>query len=555
MISLLQKVLQKHHKWLFSILLAVVTISFVFTVGSSPGIGRNMQRQEKKIFGYELSSPKSVSQLMKEVELNAQLQQIFIGTEALQNYALFSRLAILKLANDFGIPKSNKKSLNRFIENYPIFQDDNKKFDANKYNDFLERMKKDSTQLGVFERTIANDSKIATMEKLLLGQGYALDSQAKSEIVRGKTEYSFLTAKFDASLLTNEPQYAEDELQQYFDMHQDAYQIGEQIVLNYIEFPLESFAEKIPEPSLSDLQQIYRAHKNQFQNLLEGSKELETALIETYQHNMIDRLAMEAATQFAYDLYEKNIIHGSEQFKQLIEERKLKVSPLDPVTLGQFSENEHFSDESLAQASKLNGDRYFSDPVWAKNGNPCLLLYQDLIPSIYPPLDIVREQVIRDFMVWKKEEIFSQQIDEIQKTLAEIDHLSPEVFAKIVTNKRGTFAKLDRKTLNEGIAPQEQEVLLSLRVGTTSKAIFTKKMEAEIIFLTKREIPSNIDSANLEQMVTILEKKNKEGFNDYILEMILDEIGVTERREETMQHFQMMASLIYMQRHRNEFKF
>jgi peptidyl-prolyl cis-trans isomerase D len=565
MISFLQKVLQKHHKWLFSILLLIVTISFVFTVGSSPGIGRSGQKQEKIFFGHDLSSQKNIIQLLREVELSAQLQQIFIGTEPLQNYALFSRLAALKLANDFGIPKPDKNSLNRFIETYPIFRGDNQQFDTHKYNDFLEQVSKDSSQLGMFERTIANDFKIAMVERLLFSQGYALDSQAQSAIIREMTKYFFGTAKFNALSMANdfleyEPQkyfevHSENEFREYFEAHQNAYRIGEQIVLDYIEFSSEFFAKKVPEPSHWDLRQIYKAHKNQFQNLTEGSKEWEAALTEFYEHNMADRLAMEAATQFIYDLYDKNIARDSESFKQLVAEGTLKISHLDPLILGQFSENEYFSDESLAQASKLNEDRYFSDPVRAKNGNTCVLLYQDCIPPIDPPLDSVRERVVQDFLAAKKEEKFAQRVGEIQKILAEAQPLSLEVFAKIVAEHGGTTTQVVGKNLREGITPQEQEILLSLRAGTISNAIFTEKMEAEIVFLEKKETPSDIDSTTIAQTVAALEGKNKESFSDYMIEMILDEMHITNGREDLLQHYKMMASLIHMQRHRHEFGF
>ncbi|MDR2812720.1 MAG: SurA N-terminal domain-containing protein [Puniceicoccales bacterium] len=551
MISFLQKVLQKHHKWLFSILLAVVTISFVFTVGSSPGIGRNTQGRGKKIFGYDLSSQKNITQLLQEVELSAKLQQIFIGTEQLQSYALLSRLAALKLASSLGFPKPDKPSLNCFIETYPAFLEKNQQFDIHQYNDFLEQINKDPAQLGIFERTVANDCKIAAVEKLLSGQGYCLEIQAQSAILRKVTRYSLLIAQFDTSVLTDDPEYAEDDLRRYFEAHRDAYKMGEQIVLDYIEFPLERFIGNVPEPLPSDLQQIYNSRKNQFQNLAEGSDALKATLTEVYERNMTDHLAMEAATQFTYDLYEKNIARDSEQFKQIIEGSALNVSSLGPIPLEQFSENEYFSKGSLAQVSKLNENRYYSDPIRAKNGNPCILLYQDCIPPIYLPLDSIRERVVQDFLAWKKEETFSLQIDEIRKILGEIQPLSSETFAKIIAEKKGTLVAFDGKNLHEmSIAPQEQEVLLSLRTGSISEVIFTEKAKAEIIFLEKREVPPTIDPATLEQAAIDLERKNKESFNDHIIEMILDEIGVVKtEREEATQHYRMMASLIHMQRH------
>jgi peptidyl-prolyl cis-trans isomerase D len=556
MISFLQRVLQKHHRWLFSILLVIVTISFVFTVGSSPGIGRKGQEQAKKIFGCDLSSHKNAIQLQLEAELSAQLQQIFIGVEQLLNYSILSRLAKLKLAHDFNMPNPNKESLSHFVETYSAFIGENRQFDANKYNNFLEQFSNDPARIGVFERTIANDFKIAVVEKLLAGQGFCSDAQAKQEVMRKATKYFFLVAKFDASLVADGLQYSEDELQQYFERNQDAYKTGEQMILDYVEFPWESFVKDVPEPSPSDLQYIYNAKKNQFHGLAEDPGALDAAISRAYERSTADHLAMEAADQFICDLYEKDIGCNSEQLKQFIEKKELKLSTLDPIVLGQFSENECFSGESLAQVGKLNKDRHYSDPVLAKNGNPCVLLYRDLIASIHLPLESVRDRVIQDFLAWKKEENFSRQVDEIQKILIKTQNITAEIFAGIVTDKKGMVTKFDGEDLgSSNISSKEKAILCSLSSGNVSEAVFTDKMEAGIIFLEKREKPATVDPVAFEQTVAALERQNKKDFNHYIIEMILDEMAVKNNREEMAQQLQTMADLVHMQQHRYEFGF
>ncbi|MDR3317615.1 MAG: hypothetical protein LBS71_02305 [Puniceicoccales bacterium] len=553
MISFLQKVLQKHHKWLFSILLIIVTISFVFTVGSSPGIGRNTHGKLKKFFGCDLSSQKDIVQLQKEIELSAQLQQIFIRMERLESYALLSRLTVLKLANDFSIPLPNETVLKRFVERYPLFAGEDRQFNAHKYNELLEQFAKDPEQLGIFERTIANDFKIAIIEKLLMGQGYCLDTHAKSAILKESTKYSFLTAKFDASLLPEDIQYAEEELNQYFQDHGDKYKIGEQIVLNYVEFPQKSFAEQVPEPSQADLNQVYNLYQKQFRNLEEGSEELKIALKEKYKHYKTDRLAMEAADQFIYELYEKNIAHNSDELEQFIGDKKLQVRSLDAIILGKFTENEHFSQESLALASKLNSDRYYSDPIVGKNGNVCILLCKDTIPSLCPPLDSVREEVVSDFLTWKREEQFANQIKEIQTKLTKLSGITSETFSQIVTDNKGTVTGFDAEKLdNRNISKEEKETLLTLHSGCVSPPTFMGAMEAEIIFLEKREIPEAIDPVIFEQKLAALENQSKKNFHDHIIEMILDEMNIKDNREIAMQHYQSMFNLIYMQQHQND---
>jgi peptidyl-prolyl cis-trans isomerase D len=553
MISFLQRVLQKHHKWLFSILLVIVTISFVFTVGSSPGIGRSARGKAKKFFGFNLSSQKDMRQLLQEVELSAQLQQVFIWSEQLQEYAMLSRLAALKLADDFDIPVPDRTLLLRFIENYPMFAGKNRQFDASKYNQLLEQFSKDPVQLSLFERTISNDFRIDKVEKLLAGQGYCLDGQARFAISQEMTKYSFSIAKFDASILTEDIQYEEDEIKQYFEDHGEAYKVGEQIVLDYVEFPSESFAKRVPEPSRSDLQKIYNTHPNQFKNLVEGSDEWRTALTKIYKSNMSEHFAMETANQFIYDLYEKNIPRYSNKFNRFIEDRDLTLRNLGPIVLGQFSNNEYFPEESLAVSAKLSDDRYYSDPLRNRKGNICILLYKDMIPAFYPPLENVRENVVRDFLAQRKEEVFANQVDGIQKTLAEMGSITPEIFTKIVTAQNGTVVNFNAEIPNNlTIASREKEALLLLSAANVSPAIFTGKMEAKIVFLEKKESPDTVDPLALEQRIADLEKKNKRNFNDYIVEMILDEVDIKENRPKITQQYKMAASLIYMQRHRDE---
>jgi hypothetical protein len=231
-----------------------VIFSFVFTVGSSPGIGHSRGGKEKKIFGYNFSSQREILPIFQELELSIQLQKLFVAIPTLKDYVLLSRLATLKLARDLNIPKPNKDLLRRFVEDYPFFMNEKQQFDSNKYNDFLTQMQKNPEQLAISERTIANDFKIALVEKLLSGWGYCLDIQAKCAILKEERKYSFLTAKFGASILSDEIKYAEDEIKAYFEAHKDSYKIGEQIVLDYIEFPKELFMEKIEKPSPLELE-------------------------------------------------------------------------------------------------------------------------------------------------------------------------------------------------------------------------------------------------------------------------------------------------------------
>jgi peptidyl-prolyl cis-trans isomerase D len=545
--------LQKHHKWLFSILLVIVTISFVFTVGSSPGIGRNTRGQAKKIFGRNLSSQKEAAQLLQEVELSSQLQQVFIWNGQLQEYATLSRIATLKLADDLEIPTPNKTLLQNFVENYSLFRGKDQRFDANKYNQFLEQFNENPAQLSLFERTVADDFRIGKIEALLSGQGYALDVQARAAASKDMAKYFFSIAKFDASLLIGEISPTEEAIKQYFDENPEPYKVDERMLVDYVEFSKDAFARRIPEPTRIDLQKVQDSHKNQFHHLTEGSPEWRAAITKIYEENACERFALETADQFTYDLYEKNITRNSDKFRRLIGDRELDLRSLGAIELGRPTSNEYFDEKSLAVAASLTNDRYYSDPIHAKNGNICVLLYREIIPAYYPPLEEVREAVTRDFLAKRREEIFSDQVKEIRKTLAEMGPLTHEIFVKTATEKKGTVTKNDGEIAEHlTLSPEEKEALFALAVGDVSPVIFTGKMEAEIVLLEQKEVPDAIDPAIFERRLTDLEKRSKRELSDYLIEMILDEMGVEENRQKIAQQFRSAAALIHMQRYRDE---
>ena len=56
MISWIQTIIQRHHKWFFGGLLIVIIVAFVFTIGAVPGIG-NPNRSEYTRDFWALTSP------------------------------------------------------------------------------------------------------------------------------------------------------------------------------------------------------------------------------------------------------------------------------------------------------------------------------------------------------------------------------------------------------------------------------------------------------------------------------------------------------------------
>src|SRR5690349_2972536 len=108
MISWIQRYFQHHFRTIFAVLLAVVIISFVFTIGASPGIGRGDRRViEREFFGYNLSIPEDQQRLFGDAQLSVSLKYGSFGVsqDQIQNYA-FHRAAALHLADQWHIPSA-----------------------------------------------------------------------------------------------------------------------------------------------------------------------------------------------------------------------------------------------------------------------------------------------------------------------------------------------------------------------------------------------------------------------------------------------------------------
>ena len=131
MISWIQKTFQQHFRAIFAVLLAIIIISFVFTIGAAPGIGRaERQSLERRVFGYNLGSQEDQSRLFGDAALSAQLQAGFSPESSeLQSYA-FQRAASLSLADELHIPPTSTQEVSEFIKTLRVFAGQDGQFDA-----------------------------------------------------------------------------------------------------------------------------------------------------------------------------------------------------------------------------------------------------------------------------------------------------------------------------------------------------------------------------------------------------------------------------------------
>lgn len=544
MISSLGRILQK--RWLFGLLLVAVVVSFVFTVGSSPGIGRGRQWHQK-FCGVDLGSRQALSQWQRETELSTQLRQIFLWIPQMREFALFVRLMELKLADQLGIPEPNKTQIEQFVERYPTFQDAQGKFDANRYNDCLEQFSGDDFQQGLLEQTVRHDYRCSVVENLLMDNGVALPAEAQFALMLQDQRYNGAVARFKPVQDLTTIAVDEKKLKDFFEEHRDDYKLSEQVVFDYVTFPTTSFLNDIPTPSKETLKSFYQEHTDDFKGMAEGSEELKQAIIKAYQEQEARQRAMNAADQFVYGLYERNVAAHSSEFSQLLEQNGLTLQNLEPIAMDQLGQHPLFSATVLSQCSQLNSDRYYSDPVLDQQQRVCVLFFRDIIPSLYSPFESVRERVVEDY---RRSEA-QVQLSECVKTLHQqwlASDLTLQKFQEDVQSHNGTVEVFDWKKQAElTLSPEEQEALQSLHNGELSPILKTGEGTYEVIFLKEKVMPKVADSKTLADKMTEIEQADRETYVECILEAILQELG---EKQLAAAQYRMIAALYFAQAQR-----
>src|SRR5689334_666482 len=138
MISWIQRTFQQHFRTVFAVLLAITIISFIVTIGATPGIGRADHRVvSRNFFGYNLASRDDMQRIINDGQLSAELRFGGGNEEQVKTYAL-QRVAALHLANQWRLPPPGPEEMKSFIEGLRLFAGENGQFDAQRYARFRE---------------------------------------------------------------------------------------------------------------------------------------------------------------------------------------------------------------------------------------------------------------------------------------------------------------------------------------------------------------------------------------------------------------------------------
>ncbi len=293
MISWLQQSLQKHYKWIFSILLAIIIVSFVFTIGSSPGLVSGKNKVRKNLFyGYNLSSHEDLQELNLEANASS-LINYGVTLDFLPNadWEILKRPALLSLADTLQIPPPNEFELIKFIQSRPMFLSDKGSFDQKRYNDFIDLVKKSNAlSESLVKQTLENDYRIDIINDILAGPGNVTPYESQLSIQRQKTLWSIDLASFSPSISPSQP-IKESELNEFFSKNAYRFNNPEKINASFLAFPTSSFLNKLGNIPDSDLESYFKKNYSLFnieeKNISSSFPQLKPQILEKFKNERL----------------------------------------------------------------------------------------------------------------------------------------------------------------------------------------------------------------------------------------------------------------------------
>jgi peptidyl-prolyl cis-trans isomerase D len=418
MISWIQRSFQHHFRLIFALMLIVMVVPFIFTIGSTPGIGRaDHTAVTQDFYGHNLASLEDAQRILEDGRLSAQLQMASGATaDQIQFYA-FQRVAALHMADQLHLPAATPAELQDYIKHLRLFAGQDGQFDVSRYDMFRENLKSGTTVSEAdIARVMADDARIQTIEALVSGPGYVLPGDVNSLMVKGDTTWTISTATVDYATFGTDISISDADVSKFFSDNSFRYTIAPRVSLDYVEFPASAYLSQVPAPTEGEVAEYYNSNPGKFPApaaaKAPGAKPNPLADFDAVKGQVrlaligerAKRAAIKAGSDLAFELYDGKVARGP-ALDAFLAAQKLKTASLAPFTL-EAGPAEFGGSRDISEAAfRLNDDRYFSEAIPSPAGAVVLIL-RDTLPSRNPTLAEVRDKVRSDALDNEKRKRF-----------------------------------------------------------------------------------------------------------------------------------------------------
>lgn len=510
MISWIQLTFQRHFRVIFFTLLAVLIVSFVFTIGAAPGIGSaERQVQARTYFDLNLSSPEDQERLNRDASLSIMLQAGFQNFPAaqMQEFAL-ERYASLYLARQLNLPYPEEEDYKAFIMEVRAFMGPSGAFDANAYAMFRDNLKlTDQFSEADVDRVLRDDYRVRQVQQLLGGPGYVTDSEVAFQLDRTDTVWSVDIARLDYAAYAPTIEPTADQLQTYFDANAFRYESAPQVRVGYVEFPATSYLAQI-RLTEDEIRAHYEASPARFPR--STAEAGETPSIDTTDPDIdflavrdqvsaalrferARRLAAEAASDLTVALFDNQ--PAPTALAEFITGQGATLRAAEPFDRSSPPPFLNTSPQHVQAAFRLSAMDRISDPLPTAAG-AVVLVWEESIPSA-PSLYLnVADQVRADYLESEKRQQFVALGRRVRGELTTaLENGTPfDEAVSALTGLEGATASVESFTeftrLNppEGLPPAVASSLEGLAAGNVSTMVLVAE-EGLLTHAASRQAP------------------------------------------------------------------
>jgi peptidyl-prolyl cis-trans isomerase D len=512
MISWIQRYFQKHFRLVFLIVLVAIGLPMVVIYSSSGGgHTENIRVLDRPFFGVNLDNPEQMRRISLDSELSVFLRAGYPALQGgqLKQYAL-QRVAGLALADQLHLPAATPDQVSKHVLTLRAFQNEQGQFDQSAYTRFSDSLKgadAGATTADV-NRVLRDDARLAELSKLLGGPGYLQPVDVKLQLTRLDSTWTVQVASLDYAAFNPDLNPSEDALKKFHAENAFRYDVPARPKVSIVEIKAADF--RPPEnPTEEQARAFYQANIASFPVPAEADKKDEVALgsatdnfpkvraqVEAAMLNAASRrLASEFANKLTLALFERKFTANSPELEQFLIAQRHPAVPLPSFAPNRPPADRPWLANYAAPLSRLNRERFFSDPLPSPEGY-VVVLWNDSLPAYSPAYIEVREQVAADFRTAEKRRLFSERGNALKASL-QAAAATPGGFADKAAAEKLEVKSYTNFSLRE--PPQDLpnvvgNALLTLQAGEVSSFIATAD-KGLLVYAQSKKLP-DLTTAN-----------------------------------------------------------